>query len=421
MLRGEEHGAWNRYAKWSPETETAKICEEEYTELFSYLYSKFVSSGIDFCDREISPELFPHETSPGLPFIQYGLKTKLVVWDAYGGDALVEAGEECILRGDAPLYEFAKLEPIKRGKDVRTIMCYPFHVHCALLKYLLAFSEAVKSLHQVMIGWSKWRLGVHTFCESLDREIKYEADARRFDSTLPNCLVYLALDVYFSLWPTSRTAEMRAFIERLKEAITKGLVFSSNGEVYYKIGGNPSGNPVTTELNSVVHLLLLALAYLRKQGTMEGFDDEQLKIYGDDLAGATAGKLNPEELMTLLSDMPVVYPIESVLTKPTMEGLTFLGCTFYKPYKSLPFWLWKPAKPKKMLCTLKYTEKGDSEPDLNLELARVRGILVECAWDREMWNLLYPYQLHLEAEGAVEGTVGKHVDRKFVQDLTFGL
>lgn len=414
VLKGEEGIYGGRYKKWDTGCDSAFICDDEYTQLQSWLYDKFRKSGVEFSGREVSLGHFPNDTCPGLPYTQYGIKTKGRVCDLYSLDELRDAGELQIISRDFPLYEFAKMEPTKRGKAVRTIMCYPLHVHVALLHYLLAFSECCKTLKQCKIGWSKWRFGVHRLLESMDGLWKFETDARQFDSTLPNFLVQLALETYFSLWPDIDPCLVQAIID----SIVRGLVFSSNGEVYFKNGGNPSGNPITTELNTVVHLLLWLLAWVRKHGTVDGFDDMMLNLYGDDVFGSSDGELLPHELTDLLHDMPVKYPVESTIEQQCPEGLTFLGCTFYR---AGGFWLWRPAKPKKMLAHMAYTEKNDYEPDLNLELARVRGLLLDCAWDREMWNLFYKYQLCLEGDGASETDVGVHVDRRFVHQLTFGL
>ncbi|UHK03192.1 MAG: RNA-dependent RNA polymerase [Hangzhou astrovirus 1] len=416
-LRGEERGE-DRSLKWDVGAAEAVLNEEESAVLSEYFFERFAKSGVEFCDREVTPHHYPGDASPGLPFMVTGYASKASVAGAYTMRELCDSGWEQILRGDIPIYEFAKTEPIKREKDVRTIMCYPFHVHCALLEKLLAFSEVVKTLPQCKIGWSKWRLGVQDLCNSLDRTYCFEADAKRFDAALPNCIVRLILDVYFSLWPPG-TIEPNE-VDALCDSIVSGFVFSSNGQVYYKTGGNPSGNPVTTELNTAVHLALWVLAYYRKHSTLDGFDDMVLYLYGDDVIGSNNGELLPAELQTLLHDMPVKYPPESCKVSNNPEGLTFLGCVFYR-LPGFTFWLWKPGKPNKMLATLMYTEKRDREIPPGDELARVRGILLECAWDKQMWNLLYPYQLVLEEQGAEEGVVGRHVDRRFVDFLTFGL
>lgn len=415
MLKGED-GSRTRALKWSNDTVTASISADEECVLEEYLYSKFSCSGIDICPQDVSPYHYPADTSPGLPYIQYGIKRKDEVAAVYSMHDLIEAGRIQTERGDAPMFEFAKVEPTKKHKAVRTIMCYPFHVHCYLLSYLLSFSELVKSLKHSAIGWSKWRCGVNDLCDRMKAAYICEVDARAFDSTLPNCLVELALRVYFSLF-TNISAEEASSIIR---TIISGLVFSSSGEVYFKPGGNSSGSPITTELNTVVHILLFLLAYYRKFGTTDGFDDYFKQFYGDDVFWETDGDLMPSDLIKYLSDMPVKYPEESIKINHSPEGLTFLGCTFYKK-EGCPFWLWRPAKPKKMLATLKYCEKNDHYVELGLELSRVRGILLDCAWDQQLWNLLYPYQLVLEAAGASEGVVGRRVNRDFVQWLTFGI
>lgn len=401
--------------KWNPKASTACLGDVEKEAIENYFFAKFVSSGVEFCDREVTEHHYPGDASPGLPYIQYGVKEKRDVASAYSHQTLVRAGIETIRRGDYPLYEFSKLECQKEGKRVRSIMCYPFHVHCALLSKLLAFSEVVKTLPQCRIGWSKWRLGVHRLCTDKKEPIFCEADARNFDAGVANCFVRLALTIYFHFFPSMTDEDVEAIIK----CVVSGWVFSSNGELYWKGGGNSSGNPITTELNTFVHLCYWLLAWFRKFGSLDGFDDMSLDLYGDDVFLNNKGELSPSEFPMLIGDMPVEYPVESVKIASSPEGLTFLGCTFYKP-KDFPFWLWRPAKPLKSLATLKFCEKGDRYVDLTLELSRVRGLLLDCAWDKDMWNILYPYQLILESEGAIEGVVGKHVDRGFVSKLTFG-
>lgn len=418
--RGEEDS--DRSVKWNT---GANICDQPDSEkeaLRDFCYDHFSSCGIEFEPVNPDPSLYPGDTCPGLPWSKWGFKNKKEVVDFYGTELLTRAGELQIESEQVPLYEFCKCEAQKEGKNVRTILCYPIHVHLAHIKWLIPFSVATKKLPECEIGWNKWQGGIQAFCNKFTKAKHDEGDGEQFDSTLPNIHVRIPIEEYFKCFPLYPT--MSSFFDKLIDSILMSLVFSSNGQVYFKDSGNPSGCIVTGEVNSWCNLLAWLTAFMRKYETLSLRDFRklvQLAVYGDDQKSShDEGGLCARELEELLPDLTYRFPKDKAKCQDTQEGLTFLGNVFYKLNN---IWLWRPAKPKKLYCTLKYTEKRDEEPDLSLELARVRGILVECAWDQKLWNELYPYQCHLETLGATceDEIVGVHVDRARVTELTFGV
>nr|WPR16557.1 MAG: RNA-dependent RNA polymerase [Mite astrovirus] len=417
LLRGEEGFDPDnlRRNKWSPDCDRATVKESEWSAIYGYFTSHFAAAPFMLGAQDVTENDFPTDTCSGLPWKRAGLKTKADVLGLFDPEVLADAGELSIKAEQSIIYEFAKLESIKREKEVRTIMCYGLDVHCAMVRHFKGFANCVKNMKQCRIGFSKWRWGVQNLLSPMEKfSKKFECDARRFDSTLPTWAVEVVLYAYFDRCPFMD----QELIQKIIRAVTHSDVWSSNGEFYQKRGGNPSGLPITSELNTAVHLALFLLTYLRKHGTLVGFDSLELNLYGDDVFGANDGELLPADLLTHLGDQPVKYPAESIIVQDTLEGLTFLGCTFYRSGKN---WLWRPAKPNKMLCTLKYSERKNASRDL--ELAKVRGLLLECAWDQKLWNTLVGYQSWLEDRNASvsDPILGRHVDNEFVTQLTWGL
>lgn len=423
-LRGEEN--CDRSLKWSTGAHLCTQPRDETELLRDFFHNEFQDSGLDFGSVDVDTSMFPSDTCPGLPWTKWGFKTKQAVIDAYGMEKLIQAGELQIDSECVPVYEFCKTEAQKVGKEVRTITCYPIHVHLAHIKWLSMFSTATKKIKEVKIGWNKWQGGIQNFCSSHTKPHKDMGDGRKFDSRLPNIHVEIPLEEYFMMFPEYE--QLESFFDKLINGITCCLVISSNGQVYIKLSGNPSGCIITGEINSCCNDEAYLTAFMRKcknRGIrvtdLRSFrEHNDLDVYGDDQFGSHDDQgVCCRELNSLLTDLTYDFPEDEAICQDSVEGLTFLGNTFYKQGH---LWLWRPAKPKKILSKLKFTEKRDSELDINLELSIVRGLLVECAWDADLWNTIYPYQQYLERLGAscTDPVLGIHVNRARVEKLTFG-
>nr|WKV33131.1 MAG: RNA-dependent RNA polymerase [Riboviria sp.] len=372
----------DRYKKWDTGSNGVFIKSGEKAVLVRWLRARMSNHEIQHfepCDP--IEEGIPLDTSAGQPWKYLGLKKKQEVLDRWDADTLIECGENRLRTERFMQYEFCKVEPCKVTKDVRTIVCYPVDVHLALCKWLLPFSTMAKQFKQCKIGWSKWYNGVNSLRDYLDTGEEgnkfFEMDAKRWDSTIPTDLVELVLGEYFSRFPKEcLDDELR---DSIIAKITSGFVASSNGEVYWRTCGNSSGNPITSELNTLVHLLMFVLSYYRIYGETETFESMvRLGLYGDDVIGSSA-LLTPDQFIDSISDLPVKYPKEDVLVQDTIDGLTFLG---NKLKLAGHHCIWTPAKPEKMWAGLVNVEKA-AHDSIDHLLDQVCGLCLEYMWDGE--------------------------------------
>lgn len=377
IMRGEE-SQQARACKWQTNADKECVTPQEWDVIRDWLDKRYAEAEpTEFHPVHPFSTGMPSDTSSGMPWKLLGFKDKASVCSSYGVDMLTKFGEEAIVSDNYFQYEFLKQEPIKKEKDVRTIITYPVHVHLALAKWLLPFSLYTKSFKQCAIGWSKYYNGVGSLVEALRQEDAqyFEVDAKRWDSTIPKQIVKLVLDLYFSKFPRGCiTKEMQAAVIR---SITDGWVVSSNGETYYRTNGNSSGNPITSELNTMVHLVVWLLAYYRTFKELNTFDATfKLRLYGDDVIGSTVS-MTIEQFKEAVKDLPVVYPEEDWKVQDTPVGLTFLGNKIHVTFNR---YTWLPAKPQKMWASLKWVEKKEHDNYERL-FEQLISLTQEYQWD----------------------------------------
>nr|WKV33541.1 MAG: RNA-dependent RNA polymerase [Riboviria sp.] len=380
-MRGEEKFQ-PREPKWNTGANQRTITNMEKRALKHWLLNATAAvEPIDFGPVDPLSTNIPLDTSAGLPFKLMHMTDKQTVLSQYGMETLIAIGELQLVKDSYVQYEFLKVEPIKATKDVRTVITYPAHVHFALCKWLLGFSAWSKQFKECKIGWSKFYNGIYSLVSELNigqGATYFEADAKRWDSTIPTELVELVLEVYFSKFPPGvLDDELQAAIIR---SITCGWVASSNGEVYYRQNGNSSGNPVTSEINTLAHLCVWLLAYYRTYHELETFRTSMcVRLYGDDVIGSSLS-LSPSQFRESIRDLKIVYPEEDWKVQNTPIGLTFLGNVITQINN---YYVWTPAKPGKMWASLRWCEKQSEDTYVKL-MERLVSLCMEYAWQPDI-------------------------------------
>jgi len=112
----------------------------------------------------------------------------------------------------------------------------------------------------------------------------FAGDYSKFDSTIRREMVMLIGDHVIDKYEQAgQTSEER----RIRRCLWATLVHSAHiwhDTMYVWQGGNPSGCPITSELNSMVNLIVVRYAYLCSVGDLQTFQTNVFAVtYGDDL------------------------------------------------------------------------------------------------------------------------------------------
>lgn len=246
------------------------------------------------------------QSSPGWPFkLRYPGKTKEVLFRGEHPNMQMDDPdlisrykfrEECGKQGirvpsawvDCLKDERRKLEKIKSGKT-RVFAIAPLDFVILSRKYFLAFAARFYEFRKY--GWSavgidcespEWHDTVSYLLEN--SEYGFAGDFGRFDGTLSADCMAASLHVIEQCYQGS-LEEQRCRAVLFDEIIH--TVHLAMDAVYVCHGGNPSGNPLTVVLNSMVNYMYLAYTWIQLApihlASMKGFTDNvRLKIYGDD-------------------------------------------------------------------------------------------------------------------------------------------
>jgi hypothetical protein len=206
---------------------------------------------------------FNRDTSPGLPWIKLGFKTK--------GDVLSTAFNTLMefcwrFKEEFPVCtyndktEFLPEEDLNRNKVRGT---FGASMHYVLREKMVygGQNKALKDGHQgrwIQYGVVKQYGGFHRAMKPLEKmDITEEGDISGFDRTAPLDPVYDLREALMDTPPFLR--EMQ---KHVREFNTKTLVLLPNGKIVRRKTGNASGHASTTCDNSILHLFILVYLFV---------------------------------------------------------------------------------------------------------------------------------------------------------------
>lgn len=198
-----------------------------------------------------------------------------------------------------------------KAKEPRTISVLPFEVSFLMRKYfggfidfvLDTYNESEIALGVNPLGW-EWHRMYHFLTEKGKNLVAWDWSA--FDKQLPIQWTEVALDIILDWYETTfqfsmmeenfkhREPELREKFDQ-DQIKRRNLLKSSmycyyiaQDTVYYTPFGNPSGQVLTTPLNSIVNQLLLRSAFHALCPGKRFTDHVRLKVFGDDgMAGVS--------------------------------------------------------------------------------------------------------------------------------------
>lgn len=165
-------------------------------------------------------------------------------------------------------------------------------------------------------------------------------DFSNFDATLNEGILWGVLDIINDFYDDGEeNALVRSVLWR---EITNSSHILPSGIVYSQDHGNPSGNALTSVINSIYNSICARLVYMDIfGGTLDGFDEGIAFIsYGDDnifsVTSDLCGAFNQQTVSTAFASLGMTYTLEDKTDTSTflfrpLESVTFLKRRFVFP------------------------------------------------------------------------------------------
>nr|UUV42356.1 MAG: putative RNA dependent RNA polymerase [Hattula partiti-like virus] len=333
-------------------------------------------------EKVIEQGALPKMTSPGLPYIQRGYRTKKDVWDECKTEIInkhqaVRKGQHVTFPDCAAMSRSAVSTSDKN--KTRLVWSYPLDIVLLESKYvqplLLAMIEQ-KIGTSVAYGAETQRGGMKWLNHQLNKlpDMSYLClDFSAFDQTIPAWLIRIAFDILEECFDIHTVEEVNG--ERKTDAITISREWKAirdyfintpirmeDGTRFKKTGGVPSGSCFTNLVDSIVNLIVVR--YCIKATT--NFWPSFLCVLGDDSVTATLGNVNLHNIAECAKDcFGMIVNVEKSYWTSSPQNVQFLG---YYNYHGYPM---RDEEP--MLAGLLLPDSNVDE-SLGLTAARFLGI-----------------------------------------------
>lgn len=290
-------------------------------------------------------------TSPGHPFkAKFPGRTKRFFFEgdennltpiSYLKEKMTEyeEGNETIIFTDTLKDELRSKAKVKEG-STRLFSVAPLHFLVVARKHLMNFTAFLLT-HNISTG-IPIGINVHSrewtelhYRLSLNADHYLAGDYSNYDQTIPREICNLVAEIVSELHEEKETVHkiMMDIIHRWHWVA---------GKAYFKSGGNPSGQPFTTLLNSIANILLVHLSYVnafeKQHGflpTVEQMDNIHAIVYGDDnvISVSNSPWFTMTALARELNELGMTYttPDKREIDQETysLEEISFLKRNFH--------------------------------------------------------------------------------------------
>nr|QFR15908.1 nonstructural protein [Spodoptera exempta insect virus 1] len=315
-------------------------------------------------------------SSPGLPWKEYGFKTKReVALDHRAFQSirrtwhLVKEGESISLP-DCAAYVRPHLVP-EGEKKVRAVWGYPTTVSFMEACFALPLIDAYKkSASPMAYGFETARGGCRKIFQRMAKYKNFmSSDYSRFDKTVPAWLIRIAFDILLANIDLTRYKdEGIPDTEKLYRAWKKIITYfintpirMCNGERYRKNRGVASGSYFTQLIDSIVNWIVTQYS-VRKQGV--SILDHL--VLGDDSLIATDRPVHIPSLVNYAKQFGMHINEDKTQQVSSIQEIKFLGYQINTG---------GPSRPLRELCAaLAYPERPDR--DFNDFATRALGLLI---------------------------------------------
>nr|UBJ26094.1 hypothetical protein 1 [Red panda picorna-like virus] len=249
--------------------------------------------------------------------------------------------------------------PLK-AKEPRTISVLPFEVSFLMRRYfggfidfvLDTYNESEIALGVNPLGW-EWHRMYNFLTEKGDNLVAWDWSA--FDKQLPIQWTEAALDIILDWYETTFNFSMEEEnicsmveatlreefdIDQVKRRnLLKSVMYCyyiAQDTVYYTPFGNPSGQVLTTPMNSIVNQLLLRSAFHQLCPGKKFTDHVRLKVFGDDGVAGVSNEVRKQFNFNTIKNyfatkgMKVTRPDKKPETEATPDFFEVSEITFLK-------------------------------------------------------------------------------------------
>lgn len=231
-----------------------------------------------------------------------------------------------------------------------------------------------------------------------------EGDAYKYDSNLADFLFDVVKDVRYHCWDKKGMTPEEWWQRQnwYYENKVHSYILLPSGQIVRKHTGNPSGQDSTTDDNCIIHTFVLCYAW-RKLFGRSLFDDRFLvafDIYADDhifsLPKLFEKFADYEERRKIYAEFGIILSKDKDLVSDRVEGHTFLG-----PVATRVDGILCPVYNRdKIVCAVLRSEK---KYPLDIQIGRVISLMLNSAFDEELFNFLrsYVYELLNSTSGNI--------------------
>nr|UUV42342.1 MAG: putative RNA dependent RNA polymerase [Hameenlinna partiti-like virus] len=325
----------------------------------------------------------PKNTSPGLPYIQQGYRSKADVWKDHHQD--IEEEHIRIREGYRPrtpdCAAFARSIVCEKPKNkVRLVWAYPLEQVLLEAKYVQPLLQAMTSQKigqtvaygaETMRGGMEW---LNTELHSLPRQNYICIDFSSFDQTVPAWLIRIAFDILEECFTTTEVEDVNGRIvktndravarewRQIKHYFINTPLRMEDGTRYEKTGGVPSGSCFTNIVDSIVNMIVMRYVLMSTAGEWPNF----LTVLGDDSVTATTGLVNLNDMAQVAKDkFGMIINVEKSYWTQYIGNVQFLGYYNHHGY---------PARDEDTLLAGLLLPDSSVDESLALTAARFLGI-----------------------------------------------
>nr|APG78199.1 RdRp [Wuhan insect virus 24] len=303
-------------------------------------------------------------SSPGLPWTQYGYKTKGDI--RKDPDAInrirhfwhrIKTGHNIRL---PDCCAFVRSHICKSGEaKVRAVWGYPATVTFAEAMFALPLIRAYQTYRTpIAYGYETGIGGMRKIFQQFKGQYFLGIDFTKFDKTLPAWLIRTAFDILaynidFTKYQDHGVPFAPALLKMwnlLSDYCINTRIRMCNGERYMKRAGLASGSYFTQLVGSICNHILLTYAALKR-----GVEIRDILVFGDDSILSTDDSLTPDDIQDALEPFGLVINVAKSGYSKNISNLSFLG---YRINDGFP----KKAR-EKSFASLVWPERNDRNWD----------------------------------------------------------
>jgi len=348
-------------------------------------------------------------TTPGIPYKWYH-RSK--------GDALRHCSEDVdsfwryghLFRHKIMWHNFVKTELLPASKleqdNARSITGPDIAYHMCTGRFYQDFNHRLYDSiwqHSSSLGFSKYYGGVSKLAAKINKHPhKEESDMAKYDARQARWIRELCLLFRWEMlapeFKTQENWDRLAYYYR--EAVDSFIVLQL-GYILQADHGMKSGDGNTSADNTLIHFMLLSLAYIRlvSEDYSHFKNNVEACLYGDDelisMSDEVVGTFSAAARAPIYESCGVHFKVESTVESTELTGLTFLGGRF-KIDEDSGQYVQEPVQPRKILASLL---KPHSKQTPGQTMVRAIALLCEAYWHEPTRELLHEFVQWLTSRG----------------------